>query len=327
MGSVGPFDASFAGSMARVATSRAYNFELVTGARLSTSTFSSGWWLGANAVQRSGFRDAVERPRVETGGWHRIGNIVLTVSAARRNAVISGISRYTRDVMSVSIQPDTETGGWDSTWTLHKVGDSTRIAASQRWAETEAGLLWEGRRLSASLTMGGRLASHGVPSAGWASANVALRLGAPLALVLGAGNSAGGKFALDAEHRFFSLGFRVTPPSRHDGSIERFINRDAATASFAVEGVGEGRYRIALVAPFARRVDVSGDFTGWKALPLVRGVDGRWTLISALAPGTHRLNVRVDGGSWVAPPGLTTMSDDFAGEVGVLVIEPTSVNQ
>jgi hypothetical protein len=37
--------------------------------------------------------------------------------------------------------------------------------------------------------------------------------------------------------------------------------------------------------------------------------------------------VRVDGGSWVAPPGLTTMSDDFAGEVGLLVIEPTSVIQ
>jgi hypothetical protein len=33
------------------------------------------------------------------------------------------------------------------------------------------------------------------------------------------------------------------------------------------------------------------------------------------------LNVRVDGGSWIVPPGLTTMSDDFAGEVGVLVIE------
>jgi len=29
----------------------------------------------------------------------------------------------------------------------------------------------------------------------------------------------------------------------------------------------------------------------------------------------------VNDGSWVAPPGLTTMSDDFAGEVGVLVIE------
>jgi hypothetical protein len=33
------------------------------------------------------------------------------------------------------------------------------------------------------------------------------------------------------------------------------------------------------------------------------------------------VNTRVDGGPWIVPPGLTTMTDDFEGEVGVLVIE------
>jgi 1,4-alpha-glucan branching enzyme len=82
-----------------------------------------------------------------------------------------------------------------------------------------------------------------------------------------------------------------------------------------------------LTAARARRVDVSGDFTAWKPLALSRGIDGQWTLLVALAPGTHRLNVRLDDGSWIAPPGLTTMSDDFAGEVGVLVIERESAQK
>jgi hypothetical protein len=33
------------------------------------------------------------------------------------------------------------------------------------------------------------------------------------------------------------------------------------------------------------------------------------------------MNVRVDGGGWLAPPGLTTVVDEFGGVVGILVIE------
>jgi len=29
----------------------------------------------------------------------------------------------------------------------------------------------------------------------------------------------------------------------------------------------------------------------------------------------------VDGGEWVAPPGLVTVSDEFGGEAGLLVID------
>jgi 1,4-alpha-glucan branching enzyme len=92
-------------------------------------------------------------------------------------------------------------------------------------------------------------------------------------------------------------------------------------SEFTVDSVGGGCYRLAVSAPRARRVEVSGDFTGWKPVILSRDADGRWTLTLPLTVGTHRLNARIDGGGWIVPPGLTTMSDDFAGEVGVLVIE------
>src|SRR6185503_20791010 len=84
-----------------------------------------------------------------------------------------------------------------------------------------------------------------------------------------------------------------------------------------------GRYLITVRSPGARQVELSGDFTGWKPVSLrrIRGDD--WSVALPLEAGTHRVNIRVDGGVWVAPPGMTTTSDDFAGEVGLLVVEPS----
>jgi len=31
--------------------------------------------------------------------------------------------------------------------------------------------------------------------------------------------------------------------------------------------------------------------------------------------------VRLNGGPWVAPPGLSTVRDEFGGEVGLLVVQ------
>jgi hypothetical protein len=222
----------------------------------------------------------------------------------------------TRQNVIWSLHQDSLTGRLDST--QHTVQDSSRGSASDRWAETEAGVAWEGGRLSAAFTLGGRLASRGIPAATWAAGDLAVRLTRPVSLVLGAGSAAGSGFALDAEHRFFSLGFRLTPVLRRERVVEHPLTTSPA---FAVAAVGAGRYRLTLTAPSAHRVEVSGDFTAWKPVPLLRGPDGQWILLAALTEGTHRLNVRVDNGDWVAPPGLTTMSDDFAGEVGVLVIE------
>jgi hypothetical protein len=32
------------------------------------------------------------------------------------------------------------------------------------------------------------------------------------------------------------------------------------------------------------------------------------------------MNVRVDGGTWVIPPGLLPLKDEFGGSVGLLVV-------
>ena len=309
------------GALARVTGSAISMVEASTGARLAVGGSANGWWMSADVIRRNGFKDAVEQPRIETGGWRRIGNVVVTISGARRNAALAEMRPITRSSTSYFVFQDSLTGRWDSTRVTRTINDSARVSELRRWGETEAGLSWDGRRLSAAVAIGARLASRGVPSGSWGSATLAFRLSSPLSLVVGAGAASGGRFALDGEHRFVTLGFRVRPQLAPTMPDAHTTPAAATIANLAVGPLGGSRYELSVIAPRARRVEITGDFTNWKPLALTRVADGRWTATLALSAGTHRLNARIDGGDWIVPPGLTTMSDDFAGEVGLLVIE------
>ena len=317
--SLGSVRLDWHGALARVTGSAVSLVEASTGARLAVGGAATGWWIGGDVIRRSGVRDAVEQPRLETGGWQRIGNVVVTISAARRNAALAEMREFTRSATSYFVFQDSLTGRWDSTQVTRTFNDSARVSELRRWAETEAGLSWDGRRLSAAVAVGARLASRGVPSGSWGSATLAVRISSPLSLVVGAGAASGGRFALDGEHRFVTLGFRVRP--RLASTIPDARATPATILGLSVGPLGGSRYELSITAPRAHRVEITGDFTNWKPLALTRAADGQWTATLNLPAGTHRLNARIDGGSWVVPPGLTTMSDDFAGEVGLLVIE------
>lgn len=317
----GALTLSWHGAVDRVSAFDSTKFELVTGARLGTRGVDRGWWLGGDVVRRNGFKDAIEEPRVETGGWHRIGNVVVTISAARRSVAFASASRINRLVSGFNVYRDTLTGHLDSIPFSRTETDSSRVSTLSRWAETEAGLAWEGKRVAATVALGGRLASRGIPAGAWGAASLALRLAQPLSLVASVGGARNAGFALDGEHKYASLGFRISPRLPALAMEGRSSSTAASATAFAVEAEGDGRYRLRLRAPTARQVELSGDFTNWKPVALARDADGDWLLRVLLVAGTYRVNARVDGGSWMAPPGLTTVNDDFTGEVGLLVIE------
>jgi hypothetical protein len=55
---------------------------------------------------------------------------------------------------------------------------------------------------------------------------------------------------------------------------------------------------------------------------MARGIDGRWQLDLAASPGVHQLAMRLDGGDWLPPPGLSVSSDGYGGIIGLFVVEP-----
>ena len=82
-----------------------------------------------------------------------------------------------------------------------------------------------------------------------------------------------------------------------------------------------GKRAIRLYAPKAASVELMADFTDWKTVNLENAGGGWWSSPFLLTPGIHELNVRIDGGPWITPPGLPSKTDEFGGSVGILIIK------
>jgi len=73
-------------------------------------------------------------------------------------------------------------------------------------------------------------------------------------------------------------------------------------------------------APAALQVELAGDFTDWEPIALTPSDNGTWQVVVPLRLGVHRMTVRIDGGPWLVPRGVTRVLDDFGGEVGLLLV-------
>jgi hypothetical protein len=72
-------------------------------------------------------------------------------------------------------------------------------------------------------------------------------------------------------------------------------------------------------APGARRVEVMGDFTDWEAVELSPAGD-LFERAIPITSGTHRLLLRIDGGTWIPAANTPPVDDDLGGRVGLLVV-------
>jgi len=67
-------------------------------------------------------------------------------------------------------------------------------------------------------------------------------------------------------------------------------------------------------------VEVAGDFTDWQPVTLRRTSDNMWESVLHIPSGVHRVNVRIDGGKWIAPVGTARAEDEFGGDVGIVAV-------
>jgi hypothetical protein len=75
-------------------------------------------------------------------------------------------------------------------------------------------------------------------------------------------------------------------------------------------------------APGARVVELMADFVDWLPVPLIRQPNGEWVGYYRIAPGLHRLNIRLDGLDMDAPVNWPTEKDEFQGTVALVLVRP-----
>ena len=73
-------------------------------------------------------------------------------------------------------------------------------------------------------------------------------------------------------------------------------------------------------APGARVVELMADFVDWIPVPLIRQSNGEWRGYYRIAPGLHRVNIRLDGADLDVPMNWPTARDEFLGTVALVLV-------
>jgi Carbohydrate-binding module 48 (Isoamylase N-terminal domain) len=107
------------------------------------------------------------------------------------------------------------------------------------------------------------------------------------------------------------------------GSSSEIQGNLTATMPLPGEHSGRSTVRFVLVAPYASRVSLVGDFNGWNpaAMPMRRSSDGRaWLLDVPLGRGRHAYSFIVDGDLAADPAAPRAGGDDFGVPSSVILV-------
>ena len=223
-------------------------------------------------------------------------------------------------------------GAWTqrlgATWLVNL---STTGVGDTAYVDLEGAGHYERGRLSLEGSLGVRGRSTGAGHGVYGEASGALALGPWVSVILSGGRYPTDPIRGSVSGRYVGLGLRIrawprrttaTMPARQ---IVLPVHGSAAPddppfASVEMRSCACQGRTLVIHAPGARLVEVSGDFTDWNPVALAADTSGTWVMSVPLRQGTYRFNVRLDGGEWMAPAGATRISDEFGGEVGLLVV-------
>lgn len=209
----------------------------------------------------------------------------------------------------------------------------THVSGGGDYTDGQLSLRWTNDRVELGGSLGARAGRALVIGDGgrraWGSGSATLWLGEHVALV-----GAAGSYPVDLAQgfpggRYATVALRIASRRPHARAA---LRRDGARPdvdggapaagvdSFALGDAPGGDRVVRVHAPHAARVEIAGDFTDWRPVALAPAGHGWWTATLRVAPGTHQVNLRLDGSRWVAPPGLTVITDEFGGSFGLLTV-------
>jgi hypothetical protein len=262
-------------------------------------------WVGRSLGQASSLGTRRPLQRSEFGGSARLGSVHLEFSVA--NTTVD------RALMFGQVNPR-----GDSLSSGPPAAGQRRV---ERVALTDAVLSgrWRIRSLDFDASLGRRFSRNTAETTIW-GLSASRSIAPSLALVAAAGRAGSDPVTSVPGAKYFALGLRLKVGSQVMAPPAVAAAR-ADTAPFRIgPAIAAGR-EIVVQAADARAVELAGDFTDWKPVPLQPwGKDG-WRALLPISPGLHRLAIRIDGGAWQAPSGTRPIASEFGGEVAEVIVE------
>jgi hypothetical protein len=309
LGSTGWSTQGSAGLSAVTPTLRTFSGEL------AASSGGSAHWDGTRSAQSIAlFRGHVDAS--DAGAWAGGGTGDAWDGVANRLMLLGDAGAWARvgsTTFALTITP------------VH-LGDTLR------YTDSELSARWQSASLEISAAggfrAGDRLTLGGASGRSWASTSIVAHVTPYAGIVFAAGT-----YPVDLGQgfpggRYVMLNLRFSPPTRFvPRSIRGLIEIAQRTAalpvtSFELAAMPNGESRVLRVrAPDTRSVEITGDFSSWRPMTLSSSGDGWWVGVLPLAPGTHQVMIRVNGGSWTVPPGLLPVTDEFGGVAGLWIVK------
>jgi len=264
-------------------------------------------WVGRYHGQASSLGTRRPLQRSEFGASARLGSVHLEFSLA--NTTVD------RSLMFGPLDPR----GQQDTLSTNPVPTGQRQV--ERVALTDAVLSgrWRIESLDFDASFGRRFSRSTAETTIW-GLSASRSIAPSLALVAAAGRAGSDPVTSVPGARYFALGLRLKVGSQVMAPSPAAAAR-AATAPFRIgPAVAAGR-EVVVQAADARAVELAGDFTDWKPVPLQPWGEDGWRALLPISPGLHRLAIRIDGGAWQAPSGTRAITSEFGGEVAEVVVE------
>jgi len=199
----------------------------------------------------------------------------------------------------------------------------TACERQSRFADLEGSMHWEVGAIELSAQTGRRFGdSYDVTpdSRRWTTATATVWLSDRIAIIGGGGRQPALPLRGLPARTFGMAGLELTYWPMSKSAVPVSLPRATLVKSFEMRPAAVGMQKIIIHVSGVETVEVMGDFSDWSPLTVSRRGRDLWELSVPLSPGTHSVNVRVDGGAWMAPPGMPTTHDGFGGDVGLIVV-------
>jgi hypothetical protein len=300
------------------------NDQLDAEGRLHFMRQRGGVWLGSG-VARPLRVAAVTNVNVSSGGvWTKFGPATLRGSVT--SFFFTKVSTRTDTVDNATVCPARLAVPSPGAAVMGSADQSVSSGCrhQSRLTDIEGTVHWEHRLMEVTVRGGQRFGDKldvTSESRQWASAQASIWITSQLAAVAGGGHEPAQPTRGLPARSYGSLGLMLAywPIPR---GIVPVATPSSLVHAFEIRPAGPSLQRLTARIGGVETVEIMGDFTDWAPIPLIRRGRDLWELLVPLNAGVHQINLRIDGGQWIAPPGVPALKDGFNGEVGVLVVRP-----